>query len=107
MLTIMVVTAAVGMAELSEGDDGRLAMLPSEVRTALELNAKVFSNLLICGTRSRQLLAPPEVVREKFGTRESETEFTQTVTFELRFRDEKFRESLRHPPGGKITVGEV
>jgi hypothetical protein len=87
--------------------DTKPPVLPGEVRTALEKNAKSFDNLLISGARSQRMLAPAETVLKAIDTREPESTFTQSVRFELRFQGAKFRESLRYPQGKYHSGNDV
>ena len=73
--------------------------IPEEIRTALENNAKIFSNIYISGARGQRMLESAGTVLKTFGSPESEADFTQRIQFELRFQDAKYRESLRYPPG--------
>jgi len=71
--------------------------LPKDVRAALETNARSLTDLTIAGSRSRRMLAPAGKVLAALGTRESESEFTQPVKFELRLQGAKVHESFRFP----------
>lgn len=83
----------------SRGDDSSPPILPSDAEAALNKNASLFSNVLITGERSRRPFAPVDTVLKRFGTTESEADFTKTLRFDLRFQGPLFRESIEHPPG--------
>jgi hypothetical protein len=91
-IVLLVIVVLLPAASRAEGP-----ALPKDVRAALETNARSLTDLTIAGSRSRRMLAPAGKVLAALGTRESESEFTQPVKFELRLQGAKVHESFRFP----------
>lgn len=97
MISTIIILCVVSMN--NGNSDQQTVVLPSKVIDALRSNAKHLSGLHIRGQYQNNILGNPQETLKQLGTLESEAEFTQKVSFDLRLDRDRIHEEIRYPPG--------